>query len=512
MYDMKPDCSEDSGMEHNPAFGDIFDKMEKLPTLPGVAVQILQAVQKEDPDLEEIGNILAHDPPLSAEVLKIINSVLYSLPTQITSVHHAVKMLGISTVKNLALSFSLIKNNRAEEGGDFNYTNFWKDSLIGAISAKLLAVNVQPDISEDAFFIGLLQNIGILTLIRCMPKPYDLVLKEMQTAGCSYHEAEDQILGFNHMAVGEYLVKSWGLPEIFYTPMGHHHNPDNLNTDHPYIETLTKILHLSSLYIDLFNLPDMSMNLYRIEEQTKAYGYEEKINIDEIGLKINEQTQHIFPLFEIDLKEEKDYTQLLDAARKELIKLSSDFMNQLVDQKKEIETLRKQSTCDGMTQLNNHQRFHELLHQEVYRSNRYKVPLSLILGDIDHFKSVNDTHGHPAGDHAIKMVADCLKNALRESDHLARYGGEEFAVTLPETPMAEALKVAERLRKAIQSLNIEYEEKPISLTMSFGVAALPSAFNISGEELVKRADSVLYRSKARGRNQVCGFNGDNVRH
>ena len=489
-------------MQTDTAFDNIFLRMDRLPTLPGIAIKILEAVQKENADLEEIGNIISMDPPLSAEVLKIINSSFYGLPSKITTVFHAINLLGINTVKNLALSFTLVKNFRPEDSGAFDYTYFWKDSLIGALATKLLAEKVLPKYSEDAFFLGLLHNIGVLTLLQCMPKQYSLVLKQMESADSSYHEAENQILGFNHMAVGEYLVKTWGLPETFYKPIGHHHLPGELSTSDEEIEKLARILHLAALYIDFFNLPDTSLTLGLIDVWSEKHGFADKINIDEIGLAIYEQTQNIFPLFEIHLEEANDYAQILETARTELINISNDLVTRILEQKNENELLRKQVTRDPMTQLYNYQHFYEVLHKEIYRSIRYKFALSVILADIDNFKAVNDTYGHLAGDRAIKFVADCLKNSLRESDYAARYGGEEFAIILPETPLEGAVTVAERIRKEIESLKIRYEDKSIAITLSFGVTSAPFGERISAKELVSKADKALYQAKMKGKNRT----------
>jgi len=149
-------------MQSDTAFDVIFLKMDRLPTLPGIAMRILETVQQEDPDLQEIGKIISTDPPLSAEVLKIVNSAFYGLPSKVTTVSHAINLLGINTVKNLALSFSLVKNFQANSSVTFDYTLFWKDSLIGAAAAKLLAEKILPKFSEDAFFLGLIQNGDLL--------------------------------------------------------------------------------------------------------------------------------------------------------------------------------------------------------------------------------------------------------------------------------------------------------------------------------------------------------------
>ena len=248
---------------------EIIKGLEKLPTLPGIAMKILELVRSEDTNLKEIADVFSTDPPLSAKVLKLINSPFYGVRTQVTSVPHAVNLLGLNTVKNLALSFSLLRDYPKVNKEDFDYTSFWKQSLIGAVSCKLIAEKVIPSFAEDAFFLGLIHNIGILALIRCMPQQYSLVLKEKDRTLCSYHEAENQILGFNHMEIGGSLIRTWGLPETFSTPVLYHHNPEELKTKDSKIELLTKVLSLSSLFIDLDTFADKKLYLAMLEFYVK---------------------------------------------------------------------------------------------------------------------------------------------------------------------------------------------------------------------------------------------------
>src|SRR5512145_2510432 len=111
-------------------------KIGRLPTLPGVAVKILQAMQRDTPSLKEISDIISTDTSLSAKVLQVVNSPFYGLATKISSVSHAMTYLGLNTVKNLALSFSLMQHLRKNNQHVLNYVQFWKDSLVGAVAAK----------------------------------------------------------------------------------------------------------------------------------------------------------------------------------------------------------------------------------------------------------------------------------------------------------------------------------------------------------------------------------------
>jgi two-component system, cell cycle response regulator len=158
------------------------------------------------------------------------------------------------------------------------------------------------------------------------------------------------------------------------------------------------------------------------------------------------------------------------------------------------------ATTDGLTGLVNHRTFQARLDEHLLAAERYGKKLSLLLCDLDHFKSVNDTYGHPVGDQVLRAVARTLANEARGTDVVARYGGEEFAVVMPETDTGGALVIAERIRERVGALVLETEQGPLRVTMSLGVATFPDdAARKAG--LVERADGCLYHAKRHGRNQ-----------
>jgi diguanylate cyclase (GGDEF)-like protein len=122
------------------------------------------------------------------------------------------------------------------------------------------------------------------------------------------------------------------------------------------------------------------------------------------------------------------------------------------------------------------------------------------MADIDHFKNINDTYGHLAGDHVIKTVAQFFQDVVRTSDSVARYGGEEFAIILPEISKADAMIVAERLREKIDSMHFEHDNQPISVSLSFGISFMKPGNIADKIELIKKADTALYQAKKAGRN------------
>jgi diguanylate cyclase (GGDEF)-like protein len=165
-----------------------------------------------------------------------------------------------------------------------------------------------------------------------------------------------------------------------------------------------------------------------------------------------------------------------------------------------FEQTERLATTDGLTGLVNHRTFQGRLDEQLAQAQRYGKKVSLILCDIDHFKSVNDTYGHPVGDQVLRGVARTLAKEARATDLAARYGGEEFAIVMPETDTAGALVIAERIRERVANLAFESEQGSLKVTMSFGVATFPEdATKKAG--LVELADGALYHSKRHGRNQ-----------
>jgi diguanylate cyclase (GGDEF)-like protein len=186
-----------------------------------------------------------------------------------------------------------------------------------------------------------------------------------------------------------------------------------------------------------------------------------------------------------------------------LLRLKRVFRERRLTKEREImlEKLQNLAITDGLTHLHNSRHFYNQLSHEVGRSNRYNHPLALLLLDIDHFKDFNDKYGHLEGDKVLVGIAGVIKSCLREMDSAYRYGGEEFTIILPETKAHEAITVAERLRKAVESETfIPSGEDQIPVTISIGVTEY--AREESKSDFVHRADLAMYQSKNNGRNSV----------
>ena len=176
-------------------------------------------------------------------------------------------------------------------------------------------------------------------------------------------------------------------------------------------------------------------------------------------------------------------------------------------QKRDRDQLKLMSSIDALTEVANRRRFDEYLHLEWRRAVRSRYPISLLMIDIDYFKSYNDTYGHQKGDECLKAVAGEIKHHLRRpSDMVARYGGEEFSVILPETPSYSAFSLANRIWSGVGNLNIEHpgSARVGHLTISMGAATTIPDENQSISQFIEISDKNLYKSKSEGRNRITG--------
>ncbi|MCX6944073.1 MAG: response regulator [Opitutales bacterium] len=172
-----------------------------------------------------------------------------------------------------------------------------------------------------------------------------------------------------------------------------------------------------------------------------------------------------------------------------------------------LQALRKLATHDQLTSLLNRREFDRILAEEKERSRRFGHPFALVLVDIDHFKRVNDTYGHPVGDLVLQEVACRMTRGLRDVDRAARFGGEEFALIIMQADRTVALQAAQRACAAVESAPISIEGGPeLRVTVSAGAAALPDDA-VTGPDLVAAADKALYAAKSRGRNRAVAFYG-----
>ena len=185
---------------------------------------------------------------------------------------------------------------------------------------------------------------------------------------------------------------------------------------------------------------------------------------------------------------------------------NAELTRQLAENQALRKQLEEQAIRDGLTQLFNRRYFEESIPAEFAKAKRSGQPLSMILLDIDHFKRINDTYGHLAGDYALRTFASTIQQQIRESDIACRYGGEEFVVAMPNMPLEEACNRADSIRRAFKNTSLEFEGRRFSATVSIGVGTIPDASGVHmldhPDHLLQKVDQALYRAKEKGRDRI----------
>ncbi len=484
-----------------------------LPSLPAIAMRIIQEVKKDKSSLNELAQIISVDPALAAKILRVANSSFYALPYKVESIGRAVNILGLEALKNIALSFVIVRGFKRNNVDEFDHEHFWKRSITAAVSAEMIAAKMGIT-REDTFVTPLLMDVGVFVMYLSRPDDYLQAVNKKKISRLTTYEAEREIFGFDHADVGSEILKEWGIPEDIYLPITYHHNKDGCPPEYSEI-------------VDILMLADLSSSVYHGNKSIEKFRelrslLQEKLKISEEEIldftdSIAEKTVEILSSFEIDPGDMKPYSRILEEANEELGKLNLSY-EQLVMELKQAqemaeklaveaweakERLRELSIKDGLTDLYNHRYLQDLLEKELPRVERYSHVLSIIMVDIDHFKSVNDTYGHPQGDIVLRAIADIFQETVRKPDTVARYGGEEFIIILPETDIKGAVVLAERLRKLVEKRKMKLEEKIISITISLGVTTYePAKGRKSKAEIMDAADKALYNSKQTGRNKL----------
>ena len=242
----------------DPEIARYLEGSDQLPSAPGVALRVVQLNQRDDVDVAELVEVLSQDPALVAKLLRTANSGMFGLPRAVSSVRQAVMVLGLRPVNLLALSFSAVAGSSGDSPSGFDYRGFWTQSLATAIGARRIAERRLPGLKDEAFFAGMLSDIGRLLLAERFPQKYAPVCERLAAGGQPVHEIEGAVLGVSHMEIGRALLESWGLPAVVSSAVGAHHRPEELRAAGGDASRLAQVLALSSAIGELLGGQDLA--------------------------------------------------------------------------------------------------------------------------------------------------------------------------------------------------------------------------------------------------------------
>ncbi len=597
----------------------------RLPSPSGTAQAIIKLVQQDDATVQQVAQLVKADPALSGSILGFANSAAFGARRSVATVQDAALLMGMQSIRNIALSLSLLTQYRQGQCLGFEYPRYWSQSLAVAVALAALTERERTAPPEEAFTLGLLSDIGSLALACAWPDNYTECLSQSQ--GKPLLKLEQQHFAIDHNALCLMLLTEWGLPAPFiealrlsqkeevtdisrtgrlarqltfakqlahyclsearYQPLlladlekvACHHAMDK-TVLLSFVMEMTEKLHLwgkdigiktdqcyclpDSIDESFLNLPaldillvdDDPMIIARLSKQLTNAGHKVSVCHDGVAaldhvlrhkpsilitdwhmqpmdgielckaLRASAQGKGLYIMMltaaetENDLVEAfaagiDDYVTKMVSLRELLSRLRAGQRIVLLQQEVEKERhdiqlyttelaannrrLEQLAYTDLLTDLPNRRYALRRLAQEFEASLRMNRPLSVLMLDLDHFKVINDTLGHDAGDQALVHAAKLIKKASRATDIACRLGGEEFLVIATNTDGATAMLLAERIRGAIE----KYQPKELALrypmTISIGVAGSTGA-QPDWKELMILADQALYRVKQGSRN------------
>jgi putative nucleotidyltransferase with HDIG domain len=217
--------------------------IDNLPTLPSVVARVSEIIDSPNASAADINKVIRQDVALSARILKLVNSSFYGFPRRISSITHAVVILGFNTVRNVALSAFVLDAFGAKDL-PFGHREFWIHSLGVGVAANALARNRGVSEAEDAFIAGLLHDVGKIVLHQFAREQFAAALREVKERDCLLFDAEVEVIGMTHAEVGSMLLDAWHLPPRLVETIAYHHDPDKA----PQASDLASVIHLADIF------------------------------------------------------------------------------------------------------------------------------------------------------------------------------------------------------------------------------------------------------------------------
>jgi diguanylate cyclase (GGDEF)-like protein len=471
---------------------------KRLPSPPGTALRVLELCRSDQTEAGQIAEAIMCDPALAGRILKFANSAMVGVSREVTTVRDAVLFMGVRTVKMAALGFALATPDAEQPCAGFSLKRFWQESSATAVTARRLADAFFASDKEEGFTVGLLAGLGRLGLAQGLREKYGRMIA-MATSHKRLAEVERTVLRVDHAHFGAQMLSEWGLPALLVEAVRHQYQPECATGR---AAGLARLLHTSVRLAPLVCAGEHA----RPEAAALAqHEIEATLGLDpptwsRLADQISDDHRQVAAVFNIRLDGQAAMADLYAAAQEESARVGIVAQVEGAIAIRAAETLLKRATTDTLTGVGNRWALDEWLAGLISNEGGF----ALLMLDIDHFKKVNDTHGHQTGDMILRRVADALRGALAAGQKVFRYGGEEFAVVVDGSGGLDgtaAGELAERLRRCVEELQVEVGDKRLGVTISIGVTTTADyPPGMAPERMIAEADRELYRSKTGGRN------------
>jgi diguanylate cyclase (GGDEF)-like protein len=486
-----------------------------LPTTVSVAMKFIELGRNPDAEPAEYARIIESDSSLSSKLLALANSPWFGVRNKVTSVRLAVNLLGLQTVRTMAISYCAAGLHNELKLTPEESRMFWEASLCKAVAAKHYAEHVDPELADEAFLSGMFQDFALPVMYAADRESVLGLLQDTGRTAQVQVERERELFRLDHTEIGRLVAQKLQLPEYYVDAVAFHHDLDRL-AEFMHKPVLNQAIHLASLFPHLLNAWNQAD-----AERFCAYAEEHLGGTPDAAIRlldgIQEEFNKLYRFFETadapqgrlaDLlimaaREGADNTAHLVRAVHQLMQDAASMGMEMAYMAQAQSELEGKATRDSLTGALNRDGLAARAADLLGKASRYRAPLALIFIDLDKFKFINDTLGHDAGDHALTAVIGRINQAVQPGDAVARIGGDEFVVVLPDRSEEQALGVAESIRAGIAGGLPDPDRLPSRLSASLGLLLVcPSPATRSLDELVAAADNLMYQAKRAGGDRV----------
>lgn len=486
--------------------------LTRLPSLPTIAVEILNVFGDPDAPIQRVAQLVQADPAMASKILKAANSSRFGLAREVADLRQAIALMGKAKITPIVLSFSLASESIEDEEHAAHFQRFWLRSFAQATAGEVLGTAFGPGFASECFTVNLLAGIGQLALLKNGVDIYLECISRAEGGEDSLENIEREMYGTTNKELALEMLEKSGLPLRCIDAIASTVPGAAIEKNDSEAFRLGQIARVADSFAKYLCDADHGIGMILVQERL---GELESITLDfdSLTTEVRHRLEESAELFNIDPSELPDSEDLLQEALEQL----SDFTERMHDDatnvpgellaengrlKRQVEDLVKQTSTDALTTVANRAFFDRRLGELTQQSLRQQCEMGIAVVDIDHFKHVNDTYGHQAGDHILQQVAGGLEDVTRANETLARYGGEEFAILLEDIKPGGMTILGERIRTKIEELEIRHGEERIPITISIGIATGVPESDTYGLKLFAEADAALYEAKQTGRNRV----------
>ena len=491
-----------------------IESLSYLPTSAAVAMKFVELGKDPDADPNDYAKVVSSDASLSSKLLALANSSWFGVRNKVTKPAMAVSLLGLGTVRTLAISYCLtgLHNDlrlTAEES-----KMFWSASLCKAVAARVYAAQVEPKAAEEAFTAALFQDFALPIMYAVAREKVAPLLQDVQTPVSGRLAVERELFGMDHAQVGRMVAQRLELPEVFVDAVAFHHDYPSLEKlmEKPIIAEAAYVASLFPNVIGMFNPHDGETLRRFLEEHAVPRGMDVAAYLETVGKEFNQLYAYfengqapqlkLAEMLELATREAADNTTRLMGTVHELLREAASAGREIHEVLSKQSKLEEAAVRDPLTGALNREGFTQRAGEVIARARRYGACIGLIYLDVDHFKQLNDTHGHHVGDAALTKLVSAAKEAMRPEDAIGRLGGDEFAVLVGECTRDVFEQIARKVVDNVAAQQIGRSSENIRISTSAGGVWVKVSDKVTPDLLSQAADKLMYTSKRAGGNRV----------